>query len=126
MTRDQEQESPTPAIEQWSATGVAYGKTGKFEYEHITIEPSTDFIASCGGCGRLAYIRREERAGNVEFVTTGLRLFDVGFSANGIQRSVERLCVLCLADLKQKISAVCALVIEDDPSAAPTRRRNRS
>jgi hypothetical protein len=113
MTTDREQD-PTPeqqpTLEPWSPTGTAYSyKGGKFEYQHITIGKVTNLIATCGGCGRAAYIRTERRytrpstGGETEttFCTNGLKLLEVGFSANGTQRSIELLCPECIAELRR-------------------------
>jgi hypothetical protein len=114
MTRNSEHqntEQQPGEIEPWSPTGVAYSyKGGKFEYQHITVGKVSELIATCGACGRSAYTRSERHytrpsTGKEEtqtlFLANGLKLVEVGFSANGTQRSSERLCPECIAELRR-------------------------
>jgi hypothetical protein len=88
-------------IEKHSTTGMRFNQMGhkEEEYEHISVQPCMDSIASCNACGRPNY----DRSVKDKIEPSGLELFDLSINSNGFQASVTKLCPDCIKDLRSKL-----------------------
>ena len=88
-------------VQKHSTTGVHYNLMNHQdeEYEHISVRPCKDDIASCNACSRSNYDRENKN----EITPSGLQLFDLVINSNGFQAQVIRLCPDCIKDLRSKL-----------------------
>ena len=101
-----------PAIPEWSPRGVYRPSRGdrSVVYEHVTVDPCAELVATCNACGRPNY-RIVARGGfdgtpvSDDYAPNGLRLLELGVTPNGYQRSVTRLCPECAMTVGGKLTA---------------------